>query len=104
MTTRLGGAPKGVKKTAAHKAKIAKAQDGKANSNYKDGRRNYRKTAGATENDGSVVHHKSGRRTGKGANEKSNLQRLNDPPKSGSKTVARKTTPKHEAITKRAKK
>jgi len=90
MTTAKGGPKVGSKKTAAHKAKIAKAQDGKANSNYKDGNRNYRKVAGAKE--GEIVHHKNGDRT---QNNKSNLQVLKGK-KKGAKTSAT-----HEKLTDR---
>jgi len=64
---------------------------------YKDGRRSYRRIAGAKTNDGSVVHHKLGKRKGKKANSKSNLVKLVD----GKKKAGRRTTPKHEKLTKR---
>jgi hypothetical protein len=71
---------------------------GKANGRYKHGKRvEYRHKVGAKRNDGSVVHHKDGDRTN---NSPSNLQRLRD----GKRKPGRRTTPKHEQITKRAKK
>jgi hypothetical protein len=89
-----GGAPKGVKKTAAHKAKIADSQKGKENSNYKHGKRiDSRKIVGLKPNDGKVVSHKDHDRTN---NSKSNLEVLNDAPKSDIKKAGRRTTPKHE--------
>lgn len=66
-----GGSPKGVKKSAAHKAKIAKAQDGKDNSNWNGGVRSYRKIAGAKP--GDVVDHIDGDRNN---NKRSNLRIL----------------------------
>lgn len=91
MTTPLGGPKKGSKKSAAHKKKIAKAQDGKNNSNWVNGRRSYRKIAGAKE--GTVVSHINNNRND---NRKSNLKILNDPPKKGNKLKGRKTTSLHE--------
>lgn len=91
MTTDKGGAPKGVKKSAEHKAKIAKAQEGKKNSNWVNGRRSYRKIAGAKE--GTVVSHKDNNRNN---NKKSNLIVLSDPPKKGNKLKGRLTTSAHE--------
>jgi len=88
---------KGYKQKPSHKKKIAKSVTGKSNGMYKDGRRSYRRIAGAETSDGTVVHHKIGKRKGKKANLKSNLERLND----GKKKKGRRTTPKHEKITKR---
>ena len=48
--------------TAATKAKIKKAMTGKSNPAYKDGRRSYRRLAGAKDNDGTIIHHKDGNR------------------------------------------
>ncbi len=86
------GPAKGSKKTAQHKAKIGKAVEGKNNSQYKDGRRSYRKIAGATNNDGNVVHHKDGDRLN---NKASNLEKLKG------KKPGTNTTSEHEKITKR---
>lgn len=95
-----GGAPRGQKKSPAHKAKISKAQQGKKNSNYDKGQRlNYREIAGAKE--GEVVHHKSGKRDSAEDHRRSNLQVLRDKPKSNISVKGRKTTPKHEQVTKR---
>jgi hypothetical protein len=44
----------------AHKKAIAKSLMGKNNPAYKDGRRSYRRIAGAKDNDGSLIHHKDG--------------------------------------------
>jgi len=87
----------GYKQSPEHRKKRAKAIVGENNPAYKDGRRSYRRLAGAEPNDGSVVHHKSGSRSN---NEAGNLERLTD----GSRKPGRKTTPKHEKITKRAQK
>lgn len=93
MTTEKGGAPKGVKKSAEHKAKISKAQEGKKNSNWSHGgREDYRKKAGAKKGDGHIVHHKNGVHTDQ---RKSNLQKLK-----GKKPGAL-TTSFHEKITNR---
>ena len=86
----VGGAPKGKPKSAEHKAKISKAQDGKDNSNYKDGRRSYRKIAGAKDN--QITHHIDGDRSN---NKKSNLKNL-----SGRKG-RNKTNSAHERLTDR---
>lgn len=59
----------GRKQTAATKRKLSKAQTGKKNSQYKDGRRSYRKIAGAKK--GEHVDHKDGDSTN---NKKSNLK------------------------------
>ena len=94
MTTPLGGPKKSSKKSAAHKKKIAKAQDGKKNSNFKHGARvDYRKKLNLKKGDGKVVSHLNHDRSD---NRRSNLKILNDPPKKGTKRVARKTTPLHE--------
>lgn len=84
----------GYTQSPEHKAKRAKAVEGKKNGQYKDGRRSYRRRAGAEDNDGTVVHHKNGDRTN---NRPSNLERLKD----GDRKPGRKTTPKHEQITNR---
>lgn len=86
------GPKKGSTKSAAHKAKIGKALIGKNNGAYKDGRRSYRRIASASNNDGSVVHHKDGNRNN---NTKSNLQKLKGL-KPGTNTTTR-----HEKITNR---
>lgn len=90
MTTRKGGPPKGYKQSASHKRKKSKAATGKKNPQYKDGRRSYRRIAGAKE--GEVTHHKDGDRTN---NKKSNLINLK------AKKKGAKTTSKHEKLTKR---
>jgi hypothetical protein len=82
----------GSRKTSAHKRKIAKAVTGKKNPRYKDGRRSYRKKAGAKTNDGTVVHHKDGDRSN---NSSSNLSRLK------AKKPGARTTSYHERVTKR---
>lgn len=93
MTTEKGGAPKGVKKSAEHKAKISKAQEGKKNSNWSHGgREDYRKKAGAKKGDGHIVHHLDGNHSNQ---KKSNLQKLKG------KKPGIKTTSYHEKITKR---
>ena len=89
-----GGAPKNQPKSAAHKAKISKAQEGKANSNYDKGQRlDYRKLVGAEKGDGKVVSHVNNNHED---NRKSNLKVLNDPPKKGTKRKGRLTTSAHE--------
>jgi len=50
----------GRKQSPATKKKIAKAVTGKKNGQYKDGRRSYRRIAGAKPNDGSIIHHTTG--------------------------------------------
>ena len=82
----------GYTQSHSHKKKRAKAIAGSKNPAYKDGRRSYRKIAGAK--DGDVVHHKDGDRKN---NSPSNLERLTD----GKPVAGRKTTPKHEAMEKR---
>lgn len=88
---------KGYTQSPEHKKKRAKALQGENNGAYKDGRRSYRRIAGAKPGDGTVVHHKDENRTN---NDPSNLQKLSD----GKRKKGRKTTPKHEKITKRAAK
>jgi hypothetical protein len=61
----------GRKQSPATKKKIAKALMGKNNPAYKDGRRSYRRVAGAKK--GQHVHHKDGDSTN---NSKSNLQKF----------------------------
>lgn len=87
----------GYKQSPEHKRKRAKAIEGEQNPAYKDGRRSYRRKAGAKPNDGTVVHHKNGDRTN---NDLDNLERLTD----GDRKPGRNTTPKHERITQRAAK
>jgi hypothetical protein len=87
----------GHKQSPEHKRKRSEAMQGEGNPAYKDGRRSYRAIAGSEENDGSVVHHKDGDRTN---NDPKNLERLTD----GKRKQGRKTTPKHEEITRRASK
>ena len=53
--------------------KIAAAMKGKKNPAYKDGRRSYRRLAGAKTNDKSIIHHKDGNRKN---NKKSNLVKV----------------------------
>jgi len=57
--------------TAATRRKISRSVTGKKNPRYKDGRRMYRKIAGAKSGKGNIVHHKDGDRTN---NKKSNLE------------------------------
>jgi hypothetical protein len=92
MNKRKPGPKVGSSKSAAHKNKIAKAVTGKKNSAYKDGRRSYRRIAGASNNDSNVVHHLDGDRSN---NSKSNLRKLK-----GTKPGTN-TTSTHEKITKR---
>lgn len=85
------GPARGSKKSSAHKKKIGKALIGKKNGAYKDGRRSYRRIAGATPNDGNVVMHKDGKApTEPGANNKSNLK------KSKGKKPGTNSTSEHE--------
>jgi len=63
----------GRRQTAATRKKIAKAVTGKKNPAYKDGRRSYRKIAGAKNNDGTLIHHKDGDSKN---NKKSNLEKI----------------------------
>lgn len=82
----------GSRQSAAHKKKISKSVTGKSNSQYKDGRRSYRRIAGAGNNSGEVVHHKDGNRKN---NKRSNLVKLKG------KKPGTNTTTKHEKITSR---
>ena len=84
----------GYTQSPEHKKKRLAAIEGDGNGSYKDGRRSYRRRAGAKDNDGTVVHHKNGDRTN---NSPSNLERLTD----GNKTPGRRTTPMHEKTHKR---
>ena len=63
------GPKKGSTKSAAHKKKLAKAVEGSKNGRFKDGRRSYRRIAGAKS--GDVVMHKNGDRSD---NRRSNLK------------------------------
>lgn len=87
----------GYTQSPEHRKKRAEAMEGDKNPAYKDGRRSYRRIAGAKPNDGKVVHHKNGDRS---ENDPENLEVLED----GHKKPGRKTTPKHEAKEKRAAK
>jgi hypothetical protein len=72
------------------------ARWGKQNGRYKDGGRlDYRARVGLSENEGGVVHHKNGKRTGLANNRRSNLQVL--PAKPGANSSSR-----HERIHRRA--
>lgn len=84
------GPKKGSKKSASHKRKLAKAVEGKKNGRYKDGRRSYRRIAGAKS--GEVVDHIDGNRSN---NHPSNLRRLK------AKKKGATTTSAHERKTKR---
>ena len=64
---------RGTHQSASAKAKIKKANLGKKNPAFKDGRRSYRRVAGAKDNDGSLIHHKDGDSKN---NSKSNLQKI----------------------------
>lgn len=86
------GPKKGSTKSAAHKKKLANAVMGSKNGRFKDGRRSYRRRAGAKPNDGTVVHHKDGNRNNNG---NGNLVRLKG------KKAGTNTTSKHEKMTKR---
>lgn len=81
------GPKKGSKKSASHKAKIGKSLLGKKNGAYKDGRRSYRRIAGASNLDGNVVMHLDGNRSN---NAKSNLK------KSKGKKAGTTSTSEHE--------
>ena len=59
--------------SAATKAKISGSMKGKKNPAYKDGRRSYRRLAGAKDNDGTIVHHKDGNRK---HNSKGNITKI----------------------------
>ncbi len=63
----------GRKQTAATRRKLSKANKGKKNPAYKDGRRSYREKAGAKNKDGSLIHHKDGNTKN---NVKSNLVKI----------------------------
>jgi hypothetical protein len=79
----------GYTQSPEHKKKRLEQIEGDGNGSYKDGRRSYRRKAGAKDNDGTVVHHKNGDRTNNCA---SNLERLTD----GDRKPGRRTTPAHE--------
>jgi hypothetical protein len=79
----------GYTQSPEHKKKRLEQIEGDGNGSYKDGRRSYRRKAGAKNNDGTVVHHKNGDRTNNSA---SNLERLTD----GDRKPGRRTTPAHE--------
>jgi hypothetical protein len=98
------GAKPGIKKSAKHKAAISKSQHGKNNSNWKHGKRiEYRLRVGLKPNDGKIVQHKNGKRHGLANNKKSNLQVINDKPKSGTKKAGRNNTPLHGRLTHKSK-
>ena len=61
--------------TAAAKAKISKGVMGKNNGMHKDGRRSYRRLAGAKPGDGTFIHHKNENRH---SNCKSNLVKMSE--------------------------
>lgn len=84
----------GYKQSPEHKKKRLSQIEEDGNGRYKDGRRSYRKKAGAETNDGTIVHHKNGDRSN---NSRKNLERLSD----GKKTPGRRTTPRHEQMTDR---
>ena len=84
------GPAKGSRKSSAHKKKIGKSLIGKKNPKYKDGRRSYRRIAGAKS--GDVVDHKDGNRLN---NKRSNLRVLKG------KKPGTNTTTSHEKKTKR---
>lgn len=85
---------RGYVQSAEHRKKRLKLILGAKNGSFKDGRRSYRRRAGAKPNDGSVVHHKNGDRT---VNHRGNLERLTD----GDRKPGRRTTPRHEQLTNR---
>jgi len=87
------GPRKGYKQSSSHVKAKSTAQTGEGNGMYKDGRRSYRRIAGAEDNDGKVVSHVNHDRSD---NRKSNLKVLNDPPKKGTKKAGRTTTSQHE--------
>lgn len=94
---------KGYKQTPAHKKKKALLVTGKKNGRWKGGRHytTYRKLAGAKPGDGKLIHHIDSNRSNSA---KSNLLVLNDPPKKGTKRAGRKTSSRHEYLTRRAAK
>ena len=63
----------GHKQTKATRKKIARSVTGKNNGMWKDGRRAYRRIAGAKPGDGKVVHHRNGDSKD---NRKSNLKKM----------------------------
>ena len=63
----------GRKQKASTKKKIAKALTGSKNPAYKDGRRSYRRLAGAKNKDGTLIHHNDGNRHN---NSKKNLKKI----------------------------
>ena len=81
------GPKPGSKKSSSHKRKIARSVTGKKNGRYKDGRRSYRRIAGAKNNDGTVVMHLDGNRNN---NDPSNLK------KSKGKKPGANSTSEHE--------
>lgn len=84
----------GYKQSPEHKKKRLSQIEDDGNGRYKDGRRSYRRKAGAKPNDGTIVHHKNGDRSN---NSHKNLERLSD----GKKKPGRRTTPRHEQMTDR---
>lgn len=92
MAKRKPGPSKGSSISASHKKKISNSVTGKKNQAYKDGRRSYRRIAGAKTNSGYVIHHKNGDRTD---NRRSNLVKLKG------KKAGTNTTTRHEKLTKR---
>ena len=92
MAKRKPGPKKGSSISSSHKKKISNSVTGKKNSQYKDGRRSYRRIAGAKTNDGNVVDHKDGNRHN---NKPSNLRLLKG------KKPGTNTTTTHELKTKR---
>ena len=84
----------GYKQSPEHKKKRLSQIEDDGNGRYKDGRRSYRRKAGAKTNDGTIVHHKNGDRSN---NSHKNLERLSD----GKKKPGRRTTPRHEQMTDR---
>jgi len=59
--------------TKSTRDKISDAMKGKQNPAWKDGRRAYRRIAGAKDNDGTLIHHKDGDSKN---NSRSNLQKI----------------------------
>jgi hypothetical protein len=95
------GPRKGYKQSPSHVKRKAKAQTGKGNGQWKGGvhPQTYRRIAKAKP--GEIVHHVNGNRKD---NRQSNLKVLRDAPKTRISKVGRKTTPKHEKISRRAAK